>query len=102
MYIVVLCTIPKGKAYEIARKVIEQRLGACVNIVDNIKSIYWWKGNIEEDSEELIIIKTKREVLEKLTNFIKSIHPYTVPEIIALEIIGGNIDYLNWIEENVK
>ncbi len=102
MYIFVICTTPKGKGYEIARKVIESKLSACVNIITGIRSIYWWKGEINEDDEELLIIKTKKTVLNKLIDYIKSIHPYTVPEIIATEIIGGNLDYLNWIDENVK
>jgi len=102
MYIVVFCTTPKDKGYEIAKKIIEEKLCACVNIIKDIKSIYWWKGNIEEDNEELLIIKTKKEALNDLIKSIKSIHPYTVPEIIALQIIDGNVDYLNWIDENVK
>ncbi|MEO0144951.1 MAG: divalent-cation tolerance protein CutA [candidate division WOR-3 bacterium] len=102
MYVVVFCTVPEGKGYEIGRKIIEEKLGACVNIISNINSIYWWKGQISEDKEELLIIKTKKSILDELISFIKSIHPYTVPEIIALDIVKGNIDYLNWIEENVK
>jgi periplasmic divalent cation tolerance protein len=102
MFIVVLCTTPKNKGYEIAKKIIENKLAACVNIVNGINSIYWWKGEINEDEEELLVIKTKKTILNELITFIKSIHPYSVPEIIALDIIDGNIDYLNWIEENVK
>mgnify|MGYP000016906511 CR=1 FL=1 len=102
MFIVVLCTTPKNKGYEIAKKIIENKLAACVNVVNGINSIYWWKGEINEDEEELLIIKTKKTIINELITFIKSIHPYSVPEIIALDIIDGNIDYLNWIEENVK
>jgi periplasmic divalent cation tolerance protein len=102
MFIVVFCTTPKNKGYEIAKKIIENRLAACINVVNNINSIYWWKGEINEDEEELLVIKTKKTILNELITFIKSIHPYSVPEIIALDIIDGNIDYLNWIEENVK
>ncbi|MEO0202531.1 MAG: divalent-cation tolerance protein CutA [candidate division WOR-3 bacterium] len=102
MFVVVLCTTPKGKGYEISKKIIEEKLGACVNVINNVKSIYWWKGEIVEDEEELLIIKTKKSILNQLINFVKSIHPYTVPEIISIEIVEGNVDYLNWISENVK
>ncbi|MCE4618783.1 MAG: divalent-cation tolerance protein CutA [Desulfurococcales archaeon] len=101
-HVVVLITTPAGKGEEIANFIVERRLGACVNIIKEIRSFYWWKGNIERDNEELLIIKTKRQILDKLIEEVKKVHPYTVPEIIALPIVAGNIDYLNWIEEEVK
>ena len=77
-------------------------MGACVNVVKDISSLYWWKGNIEKDSESLLVVKTSLEKLPQLTEEVKKVHPYTVPEIIALPIIGGNEDYLNWIDESLK
>ena len=77
-------------------------MGACVNVVKDISSLYWWKGNIEKDSESLLVVKTSLEKLPQLTEEVKKVHPYTVPEIIALPIIGGNEDYLNWIDESLR
>ena len=101
-HVVVFVTAPKGKGEEIAKAIVEKRLAACVNIVDNIKSIYWWQDKVEEDFEELLIIKTKYKILEKLIEEVKRAHPYTVPEIISLPIILGNKEYLEWINKEVK
>ena len=101
-YVVVLITTPADRGQEIANFIIENRLGACVNIVHEVSSIYWWKGNIEKDRESLLIVKTSRARFSELKERVKEIHPYTVPEIIALPIIEGNEDYLIWIDENVK
>ncbi len=101
MYITVLCTVPgEEKAGEIARKIVKEKLGACVNYF-KVNSIFEWKGKIELEQEYLLIIKTKEEKFEELKNFIKKIHPYGVPEIISLRIEKGNEDYLKWIEEVV-
>ncbi len=99
--LVVLCTVPKGKGKEIARKIIDSKLGACVNVVHGLLSIYWWKGEVVEDEEELLIIKTLASKYDELESFIKSIHPYTVPEIIALNVSRGNGDYISWIEQSI-
>jgi periplasmic divalent cation tolerance protein len=94
---VVLCTAPKEKADEIAGKLLEEKLVACVNLIEGIKSKYWWDGKIQTDEETLLIIKTKKELIDPLTTRIKELHPYDVPEIIALKIKGGSTEYLNWI-----
>ncbi|MEO0163856.1 MAG: divalent-cation tolerance protein CutA [candidate division WOR-3 bacterium] len=101
-YIVVFCTVPKGKGEELADILVKEKVAACVNVVKGLRSFYWWKGNIERDDEELLIIKTSTEKFETLEKTIKENHPYTVPEIIALPIIAGNPDYLNWIDESIK
>ena len=101
-YIVVFITAPKDKGIEIARSIVEKRMGACVNIVAQVNSIYWWKGNIEEDEESLLIVKTTAEKFGELKDFVKGIHPYTVPEIIALPILSGNEEYLRWMDENIN
>ncbi len=100
---VVFVTVPdKETAERIARALIESRLAACVNIVDGLKSIYWWQGKIEEDNELLLIIKTRIEVFEELVLKIKELHPYTIPEIIGLPIIAGSKDYVDWLRNEVK
>ena len=95
---VVLVTAPRGRAAEIARRLLEERLAACVNIVGPIRSMYWWQGKIEDDQEELMIIKTKKCLLPALKEKIKQVHPYTVPEIIALEPVDVLHSYLKWAE----
>ncbi len=102
MYITVFCTVPgKEKTEEIAKKIVKEKLGACVNYF-KVNSVFEWKGKIEKEEEYLLIIKTKEEKFEELENFIKKIHPYEVPEIISLKIEKGNMDYLKWIDEILK
>lgn len=102
-YIVVLCMIDTYEAAKsIARTLVESKLAACVNIVPQITSIYSWKGEIVEDNEFLLIIKSKLEAYGKLESEIKELHSYEVPEIIAFDINKGLPEYLRWIEENVK
>ncbi len=100
-HVVVFITVPQGKGAEIARFIVERRLGACTNIVSGVRSLYWWQGKVEDDGEELLIVKTRRSVLPRLIREVKSVHPYSVPEIIALPIIAGNPDYLKWIDDEV-
>ncbi len=101
-YCVIFITVPVDKGEEIGEFIIREKLGACVNILDVENSIYWWKGNIEKDKEKLLIVKTSVKNIERLIKRVKEIHPYTVPEIIALPIIGGNEDYLKWIDESLE
>jgi periplasmic divalent cation tolerance protein len=98
--IVVYITAPnEEEAAKIARAVVEERLAACVNIVKGVRSIYSWQGKIEDDAEVLMIVKTQRHLFESLERRVKELHSYTVPEIIALPIIEGSEDYLNWLKE---
>lgn len=102
MFIIVFCTTQgKDKAYEISRKIIENKLAACVNYF-KVNSIFEWKDKIEEEEEYLLIIKTKEEKFRELENFIKKNHPYEVPEIIYFKIEKGNEDYLKWIDDTLK
>ncbi|GAB6947095.1 divalent-cation tolerance protein CutA [Vulcanisaeta sp. JCM 16161] len=102
-YIVVFVTVPnKDVGFEIARSLINNRLAACVNIIDGLRSIYYWEGGVEEDSETLLIIKSRRDRLNDLVRSIREKHPYKVPEIIALPIIGGLNEYLKWIDETLE
>ena len=102
-YIVVYITVPDfetGK--KIAKALVEEKLAACVNITSQINSVYFWQGNIENDTEHLLIIKTKKDVFDRLEERVKQLHPYTVPEIIAMPIILGSKDYLKWIDETLN
>ncbi len=100
-YLVVLITTPKDKGEEIANLIIDRKLGACVNVVPEVSSVYWWKGNVERDREALLVVKTSMRRFPQLLKEVKEAHPYTVPEIIALPIVAGNEDYLKWIDESL-
>ncbi|WP_281950970.1 divalent-cation tolerance protein CutA [Nitrosophilus kaiyonis] len=102
-YILVLSTASnKEEAKKIANILVKEKLAACVNIIDNIFSVYEWKNEICEDNEVLMIIKTKKDKFENLSKKIKEIHSYEVPEIIALDITEGSKEYLNWIDDILK
>jgi periplasmic divalent cation tolerance protein len=100
-YAIVLITTPKEKAKDIARFIVEEKLGACVNIVSKVESIYWWKGQIETSEESLLIVKTLKEKIVLLIEKVKAIHPYTIPEIISVDIETGIESYLKWIEDSI-
>ncbi|MHA1325624.1 MAG: divalent-cation tolerance protein CutA, partial [Candidatus Helarchaeota archaeon] len=85
----------------IARILVKEKLAACVNLIP-IRSIYFWKGKIEEDKEYLLIIKTKTSVIDKLKKKLKEIHSYEVPELIVLPIEDGLPAYLNWLNETIS
>ncbi|MCC6347656.1 MAG: divalent-cation tolerance protein CutA [Nitrospirales bacterium] len=101
--LVVYITAPdEEEAAKIARTLVEERLAACVNIVRGIRSLYRWEGKIEDDSEVLMITKTRRELFPSLQERVKELHRYTVPEIIALPIVEGSPDYLCWLHDVTK
>ncbi len=91
----------KAEADQIANKLVQERLAACVNIIPNIKSIYRWKDKISTDSEFLLIIKTMKSVENKVIQCIKKHHSYDTPEIISFPITGGDKRYLNWMYDSV-
>ncbi len=95
----ILSTCSEKEADSLAEKLLQERLVACVNILSGLISKYWWKGNLESDKEYLLIMKTKPELVEQLVKRIKELHSYEVPEIIVLNIEGGNTEYLKWIKE---
>ncbi len=88
-------------ASKIAHILVEEKIAACVQVSGPINSTYEWKGKIESTEEFYCIIKTRRELYNAVESRIKSIHTYTVPEIIAIPIIEGNKDYLDWLDNGV-
>ncbi|KAL7136762.1 hypothetical protein ABFS83_10G052500 [Erythranthe nasuta] len=101
--IVVYVTVPNKEAgKKLAESIVKARLAACVNRVPGVESVYEWKGEIQTDCEELLIIKTRESLLEALTQHVKANHEYEVPEVIALPITGGNSQYLEWIKNSTK
>jgi periplasmic divalent cation tolerance protein len=96
--IVVLSTVPDtDTGRRIARAILERRLAACVNISGPLESLYWWEGKIQQDPEHLLVIKTREELFPALEEAVRSLHPYDVPEIIALPVRQGSSAYLDWI-----
>jgi periplasmic divalent cation tolerance protein len=98
-FILVFITVPSREVgHEIATLLVEENLAACVNIVTGITSIYRWQDAIERDDELLLIAKTKSSYFERLATTVKRVHPYEVPEVIALPVVAGSNEYLAWID----
>ncbi len=87
----------KSEAKKIGKIILKERLAACVNIFDNMSSMYWWKGKIEEANEVVLIAKTSKKLFPKLSKKVKSIHSYSVPCILQLEVKDGNKEYVKWL-----
>lgn len=85
------------EAVKIARTLVEQHLAACVNVLPGMRSFYRWKGAIEEEAELLLIIKTSRALFDRLRAELEKLHSYEVPEVLALPIVAGSPNYLNWM-----
>lgn len=87
------------EARDVAKTVVRERLAACANMVPGMTSFYWWQNNLEEGQEIIVLFKTRKSLVEQLIHRIKELHSYEVPCIVALDMSGGNPDFLNWIEE---
>ena len=87
------------EALKIAHSLVEERLAACVNLISPVRSIYRWKGKIWDEREWLLMIKTRKERFEGLEKNVRSLHSYSVPEIIALPVVEGSSSYLKWLGE---
>lgn len=99
-HITVFVTSPQDKAAGIASNLVSAKLAACVNIVPTIRSIYTWQGEICDDAESLLVIKTRAALFERLRNRVLELHPYDVPEVIAMPIVNGHPPYLHWVDES--
>jgi periplasmic divalent cation tolerance protein len=100
-YQLVLCTCPdRDTAVQLANTVIDEALAACVNILPGLTSIYHWKGKRESGTEELLMIKTRTASYPALEARLQALHPYELPEIIAVSIEAGLPDYLAWIDQS--
>jgi periplasmic divalent cation tolerance protein len=102
-YLVVFITTGNSaEAEKIADVLVSSRKAACVNILPQVDSRFWWQGKIDSADEALLIVKTKASLLDELVSLVKENHSYEVPEIIALPIMGGNRDYLKWINSETE
>jgi len=101
--VVVLITASSSEeAQKIAQSLLNHRKAACVNIVPGVTSLFWWKGKIDSAQECLLIVKTKASALDQVISLVKQTHSYQVPEVVALPIVGGNDEYLEWIRDEVE
>lgn len=101
--VVVLSTFPdEGKAGEVAGILVERQVAACVNVVGGVRSIYRWQGEVRNDSEVLAVIKTTRGRYAELEAALLELHPYEVPEILALPVAPGAPAYLDWVKESLR
>ncbi|MBD3258891.1 divalent cation tolerance protein CutA [candidate division GN15 bacterium] len=98
---VVFISIPREDAAAFARQIVEERLAACANIVPKIESYYWWDGEINHDSESMLIIKTTHEKFADLQAFILANHPYDVPELIGFPLKDALPEYVAWVKNEV-
>ena len=93
-------TMPdRDKATEIARKLVDEGLAACVNVVPGVRSVYQWQGKLCEEEEVLCLIKTRPEVFERARQRILELHPYEVPELLAFQVDDGSPTYLAWLRQ---
>jgi periplasmic divalent cation tolerance protein len=97
--LVLITTATREEADRIARELVGQRLAACVNIIPQVRSIFSWENKLSDEEEVLLTVKSRRSRFRQLALSVKALHSYRVPEIIALPILEGSADYLNWIEE---
>jgi periplasmic divalent cation tolerance protein len=99
-----ITTPTKKEAQKIGRAIIEQNLAACANIIDGMQSIYKWKGEIKEENECVLIVKTHYSRVKKVTRLVKEMHSYEVPAVVSLTITEdeGNQEYLEWLEKTAK
>jgi len=100
-FVVALTTCPKDKSEKLAHSLVEERVCACVSIIQSVMSIYHWKDEIVTDEESLLIMKTQEDYKEILWESIKKKHPYDTPEFVIIPIKWGSSDYLKWISESI-
>jgi len=101
--VVALSTVGSAEdAERIARALVERRLAACVNVVPGVVSVYRWKGGVERDEERLLVIKTRAGKLDALREALVELHPYELPELVAMPIQAGHAPYLAWLDESVS
>lgn len=100
--LVYITTSGKEESKKIGKTIVEERLAGCVNIIPAIESLYWWKGEIEEDNESVLIAKTKVSNIENIIKRVKEIHSYENPAILAIPIINGSKDYLDYLDAEIR
>ncbi len=100
--VVFITASTEEEANKISELLVRHRKAACVNIIPRVDSRFWWQGKLDSAQESLLIAKTRASVLPEIIDLVKGAHSYSVPEIIAVPIVGGSEDYLEWIDAEVK
>ena len=101
-FVVVFVTVGSSKEGErLARLLVEEQLAACVNRIKGVQSIYRWQGQVEQSEEELLVIKSRRDLFDRLKKRVQELHSYSVAEIVALPIVDGSEGYLRWLDEEL-
>ena len=90
------------EADTIARTLVGERLVACANVLGPMRSFYWWDGQVQDDAEVALVLKTQRNLIDAATARIKALHSYDCPCVVALDITGGNADFLTWITNETR
>ncbi len=101
--LICLCTCPNpATADRIAEALVEERLAACVNLLPGLQSVYRWQGQVQRDAEVLLLIKTTRQRYPALQARLPQLHPYELPELLAVESVSGLPAYLQWVAESTR
>jgi len=100
--LIYITTKDKQEARKIGKVLVEERLAACVNIIDGMNSMYWWEGKVQDDNEAVLIAKTRESLVQELIKKVKSLHSYSCPCIVSLPISDGNKEYLDWLEKETQ
>jgi periplasmic divalent cation tolerance protein len=102
-FIQVITTLDsEAAANQLASSIVSERLAACAQVVGPVTSTYWWEGTVESDTEWLCILKSSRDRFTELETKIRQVHPYDVPEILAVSVVAGNGDYLEWLRGELR
>ena len=102
-FIIVFVTAPSAQvAADLAKALVTEKLVACVNILPGLRSIYTWEGKVCDEEEVLCVLKTRRELFPTLRDRVTALHPYQVPEIIALPLVEGSAPYLAWLRDETR
>ncbi|MBN2533919.1 MAG: divalent-cation tolerance protein CutA [Spirochaetales bacterium] len=97
-YVVAMISAPQEAAELIAKMLIDEQLAACTQILGPVTSLYWWKGEVQKDTEVLLLVKTKKSCITTIKKRLTAIHPYEVPELLFLSVLDGLPAYLKWID----
>ena len=100
--LVYITTSDIAEAEKIGNLLLKERLAACINIIDGMRSIFWWEGSLDQGRETILLAKTKAGLLDELTDTVKAAHSYDLPCILALPLVGGNRDFIEWICSETK
>jgi periplasmic divalent cation tolerance protein len=100
--IVLITAASKDEAARIGTALVNEHIAACVNILPQIRSLFFWEGKTQDHGETLIIVKSRLSLLNRIIGRVKELHSYTVPEVIAIPVIGGSSDYLRWLNDSTQ